>query len=58
MGFVTQTSTKGQLISKCLLSVFNFFQKNEQKQGDLRFHSTSKVEFVCLFSGRNVGLKK
>ena len=24
--------TKGQLISKCLLSVFIFFQKNEQKQ--------------------------
>ena len=23
--------TKGQLISKCLLGVFNFFQKNEQK---------------------------
>ena len=31
--------------------------KNEGKQVSLKFHS-SKVEFVCLFFGRNVGLKK
>ena len=31
--------------------------KKNRKQLDLRFHS-SKVEFVCLFHGRNVGLKK
>ena len=31
--------------------------KNEQKQVDLRFHS-SKVEFICSFLGGNVGLKK
>ena len=41
---------KGQLIVKCLLGVFNFFQKNERKQVDLRYHS-SKVEFVCSFFG-------
>ena len=34
-----------------------FLPKNEQKQGDLRFHS-SKVEFVHLFFGRNINLKK
>ena len=34
-----------------------FLPKNEQKQVDLRFHS-SKVEFVCSFFGGNVCLKK
>ena len=34
-----------------------FPPKNEQKQVDLRFHS-SIVEFVRLFFGGNVGLKK
>ena len=34
-----------------------FPPKNEQKQVDLRFHS-SKVEFVRLFFGGNVDLKK
>ena len=34
-----------------------FLPKNERKQVDLRYHS-SKVEFVCLFFGRIVGLKK
>ena len=34
-----------------------FPPKNEQKQVDLRFHS-SKVEFVRSFFGGNVGLKK
>ena len=48
---------KGQIISKCLFGVFNFLQKNERKQVDLRFHS-SKVEFVCSFFGGNVSLKK
>ena len=51
------STTKGQLISKCLFGVFNFFQKNEQKQADLRFHC-NKVEFICSFFGRNIGLEK
>ena len=46
-------NAKGQLISKCLFGVFTFFQKmNENKL------TSSKVEFVCSFFGRNVGLKK
>ena len=49
--------SKGQLISKCLFGVFNFFQKTNEKQVDLRHHS-SKVEFVRSFFGRNVVLKK
>ena len=48
---------KGQLISKSLFVVFNFFQKTNKNKFELRYHS-SKVEFVCLFFGRNVGLKK
>ena len=48
---------KGQTISKCLFGVFNFLQKNEQKQVNLRFHS-SKVKFVCSFFGGNVYLNK
>ena len=50
----THYITKGQLISKCL----QFLQKKEQKQVDLRYHSSSKVEFIRSFFGRNVGLKK
>ena len=42
---------KGQLISKCLFGVFNFFQKNERKQVELRYHY-SKVKFICSFFGR------
>ena len=34
-----------------------FPPKNEQKQVNLRFHN-SKLEFVHLFFGGNVGLKK
>ena len=45
--------SKGQLISKCIFGVFTFFQKtNENKT------TSSKVEFVCLFFGSNVALKK
>ena len=39
-----------------VLLCLQFPPKNEQKQVDLRYHS-SKVEFVCSFFGRNVGLK-
>jgi hypothetical protein len=48
---------KGQIILKCLFSVFNFHQKNEQNQVKLRFHSR-RVEFVRSFFGGNVCLKK
>ena len=34
-----------------------FLPKNERKQVNMKFHS-SKVEFLCSFLGRNVGLKK
>ena len=34
-----------------------FLPKNERKQVNQRYHS-SKVEFVCSFFERNVGLKK
>ena len=34
-----------------------FPPKNEQKQVDLRFHS-SKVELIRLFFGGNVGIKQ
>ena len=52
----------GHLISKRLFGVFNFLQKmNENKtanqQDNLRFHS-NKLEFVRLFFGGNLGLKK
>ena len=46
-----------QIISKCLFGVFNFLQKNERKQEDLRFYSSKVVEFVCLFFGGKVYLK-
>ena len=45
--------TKGHLISKCLFGVINFFQKTNENKS-----TRSKVEFVCSFFGRNVGLKK
>ena len=44
---------KGQLISKCLYGVFTFFQKTNKNKS-----TSSKVEFVCSFFGRIVGLKK
>ena len=51
--FVKSMPPKGQLISKCLLGVFTFFQKtNENKL------TSSKVKFVCSFFGRILGLKK
>ena len=43
---------KGQLISKCLLGVFNFLQKRNKNKS-----YTSTVEFVRSFFGGNVGLK-
>ena len=45
---VSMALDKGQVISKCILGVFNFFHKNTS-------HS-SKNEFVCLFFGRIHGL--
>ena len=46
-------TNKGYLISKCLFDAFTFFQKtNENKP------TSSKVEFVSSFFGRNVGMKK
>ena len=55
--YTTDLHLGRQLISKCLFGVFNFFQKNERKHVDLRYHS-NKDEFVRLFFGRIVGLKK
>ena len=46
-------ATKGQLISKCLFDVFTFFQKMNVNKS-----TSSEVEFVRSFFGRNVGLKK
>ena len=43
---------KGQLISKCLFCVFNFFQTTNKNKS----HS-SKIEFVRSLFGGNVGLK-
>ena len=40
--------SKGQIISKCLFDVFNFFQKTNENKS----HS-SKNEFVRSFFGRN-----
>ena len=45
--------TKGQLISKCIFGVFTFLQKTNENKS-----TSSKVEFVCSFFGRKVGLKK
>ena len=41
------------MISKCLFGVFTFFQKTNENKS-----TSSKVEFVSSFFGRNVGLKK
>ena len=41
------TNTKGQIISKCLFGVFNFFQKTNKNKS----HS-SKNEFVRSFFGK------
>ena len=43
---------KGQLILKCLLGVFTFFQKTNENKS-----TRSKVKLVRSFFGRNVGLK-
>ena len=45
--------TKGQIISKSFFGVFTFFQKTNENKS-----TSSKVEFVRSFFGRNVGLKK
>ena len=45
--------TKGQLISKCLFGVFTFFQETNGNKV-----TSSKVQFVHSFFGRNVSLKK
>ena len=50
---VTYRSVNFEMVFWCL----RFLTKNEWKQVDLRCHS-SKIEFVCLFFGRIVGLKK
>ena len=50
---ITFHCTKGQLISKCHFGAFTFFQKTNKNKS-----TSSKVEFVCSFFGRNVGLKK
>ena len=47
----TSSSVKGQIISKCLFVVFNFFQKPNENT----LHS-SKNEFICSFFGRILGL--
>ena len=39
---ITVTTPKGQLISKCLFGV----PKNEQKQVDLKYHSSFFVRFL------------
>ena len=52
-GQIVLCLTKGQLISKCLFGVFTFFQKTKKNKS-----TSSKVEFVRSFFGRNVGLKK
>ena len=44
-------AAKGQLISKCLFGVFNFFQKTNKNM----LHS-NKNEFICSFFGRIHGL--
>ena len=44
-------STKGQIISKCLFGVFNFFKKTNENSSH-----TSKNEFIRSFFGRIHGL--
>ena len=50
-------SYKGHIISKCLFWCLQLPPKTNEKQVDLRFHS-SRVEFVRSFFGGNVYLKK
>ena len=45
-------SPNGQLISKCLFGVFTFFQETNENKS-----TSSEVEFVRSFFGRNFGLK-
>ena len=45
--------TKGQLISKCLFGIVNFFQKTNKSKSQ-----SNKVEFIRSLFGRNVSLKK
>ena len=51
--------TKGQLISKGLFAILEFFQKNERNNLIIVLTVKQKTEFVCSFVfGRIVGLKK
>ena len=52
MGRWQRLPLKGLLILKCLFCVFTFFQKTNKNK-----LTSSKVEFVCSFFERNVGLK-
>ena len=54
---VLNCNAKCQLISKWFLGVHRFPPKKEQRQVDLRYHS-SKVEFVRLFFEGNRQPKK
>ena len=49
---VKMSKDKGQIISKCLFGVFNFFQKTNENTSH-----TSKNEFIRSFFGRIHGLK-
>ena len=51
--FSIRPESEGQLISKCTFGVFTFFQKTNKNKS-----TSSRVEFVHSFFGRNVGLKK
>ena len=53
-GILTLLYSKGQLISKCLFGVFNFFHKpvNENKS------TSNKVKFVCLIFWKERRLEK
>ena len=50
-------STKGQLISKCLFGVFNFFQKRNESKSTEGIRVEKSI-FTRSFFGRNVNLKK
>ena len=51
--YFKRKTAEGQLISKSLFGVFTFFQKTNEIKS-----TSSKVEFLRSFFGRNVGLKK
>ena len=53
MSEMVKYKSKDQLISKCLFGVFTFFQKTDENKS-----TSSNVEFVHSFFGRNVGLKE